>query len=67
MKKIIESIRKGYNEMEKEFENYSNSNVENSKAHESILQKDKEISMFIENFEDIKKRVRYNLLVIKRT
>lgn len=67
MKKIIESIRKGYNEMEKEFENYSNSNVENSKAHESILQKDKEISMFIENFEDIKKRVRYYLLVIKRT
>lgn len=58
LKKVIESIRKGYNEMEKEFENYSNSNVENSKAHESILQKDKEISMFIENFEDIKKRVR---------
>ncbi len=35
----------------------ANTNNENAKAHESIFQKDKEYSNFIENFDSIKKNV----------
>ena len=35
----------------------NNSNNENAKAHDSIFQKDKEYSNFIDNFDEIKKNV----------
>jgi hypothetical protein len=57
MKKAIDAIKKSASEIEKEMN--ANSNNENAKAHESIFQKDKEYSNFIENFDNIKKNVRF--------
>ena len=56
MKKIIDTYKKGVSEIEKEMKN--NSNNENAKAHDSIFQKDKEYTNFIENFDELKKNVR---------
>jgi hypothetical protein len=56
MKRIIETLKKSVSDVEKEMKNSSNN--ENAKAHESIFQKDKEYSNFIENFEELKKNVR---------
>jgi hypothetical protein len=55
MKKVIDSYKKSISEVEKEMK--TNTNNENAKAHESIFQKDKEYSNFIENFDEIKKNV----------
>ena len=57
MKKGIDAVKKSASEIEKEM--IANTNNENSKAHESIFQKDKEYSNFIENFEALKKNVKY--------
>jgi hypothetical protein len=60
MKKIVDSYKKSIAEVEKEMK--SSSNNENAKAHDSIFQKDKEYSNFIDNFEEIKKNVNlYNI------
>ena len=55
MKKVIDSYKKAVGEIEKEMKN--NSVNENAKAHDSIYQKDKEYSNFIQNFEELKKNV----------
>lgn len=60
MKRIIETHKKAVADIEKEMKNTS-SNNENAKAHESIFQKDKEYSNFIENFDEFKKNVLYEL------
>lgn len=57
MKKVVDSYKKSVAEIEKEMK--SNSINENAKAHDSIFQKDKEYSNFIENFNEIKKNVIY--------
>lgn len=54
--KVVDSYKKSINEIEKESENTSS--LENSMAHDSIVQKDKEYTKFIENFEETKKNVR---------
>lgn len=54
VKKIIDSYKKSFAEIEKEMKT-ANQNNENSKAHDSITQKDKEYSNFIDNFQEIKK------------
>ncbi len=56
MKKIVDSYKKSISDIEKEMK--SSSNSENAKAHDSIFQKDKEYSNFIDNFNDIKQNVR---------
>jgi hypothetical protein len=60
MKRIIEALKKSVSDVEKEMKN--SSNYENAKAHESIFQKDKEYSTFIENFEELKKNVNRSLI-----
>ena len=52
-KKIIESHKKSIIELEREMK--SNSNNDNTKAVDSISQKDKEYSAFIENYDSIKR------------
>jgi len=52
-KRILESYKKSMSEIEKESE--STSSVENSKAHNTIVSKDKEYTKYIESFEDMKK------------
>lgn len=65
VKKIIETYKKSIVDLEKEFESHSSNTIENSKAQDSIMQKDKEYTKFIENFEDIKRGVsHYNLIFI---
>lgn len=65
VKKIIETYKKSIVDLEKEFESHSSNTIENSKAQDSIMQKDKEYTKFIENFEDIKRGVsHYNLILI---
>lgn len=54
IKKIVESYKKSINDLEKEIDNTSSVTIENSKAQDSILQKDKEYSKLIENFEEMK-------------
>lgn len=61
MKKAIDAIKKSASEIEKEMN--ANSNNENAKAHESIFQKDKEYTNFIENFDSIKKNVSIKLIL----
>jgi len=56
MKKAIDAVKKSASDIEKEMN--ANTNNENAKAHESIFQKDKEYSNFIENFDSLKKNVR---------
>ena len=55
MKRILETHKKAVGDIEKEMKNSTNS--ENAKAHESIFQKDKEYTNFIENFDELKKNV----------
>jgi hypothetical protein len=55
MKKVVDAYKKSIAEVEKEMK--SNTNSENVKAHDSIFQKDKEYSNFIDNFDEIKKNV----------
>lgn len=55
LKKVIDSYKKSVSEIEKEMK--SNTQNDNVKAHDSISQKDKEYSNFIENFPEIKKNV----------
>jgi intraflagellar transport protein 74 len=62
IKKVIDSYKKSITELEKEFENNTNVSVENSKAQDSIMQKDREYSKFIENFDEIKRGVSLNRL-----
>lgn len=57
-RKIVESYKKSIIELEKESE--TSSSLENSKAHDSIVQKDKEYTKFIDNFEELKKSVSYD-------
>ena len=52
-KKIIESHKKSIIELEREMK--SNANNDNTKAVDSISQKDKEYSAFIENYDSIKR------------
>ena len=52
-KKIIESHKKSIIEIEREMK--SNANNDNTKAVDSISQKDKEYSAFIENYDSIKR------------
>ena len=52
-KKIIESHKKSIIELEREMK--SNINNDNTKAVDSISQKDKEYSAFIENYDSIKR------------
>lgn len=52
-KRIIDSLKKSINEIEKEMKNSAIN--DNSKAVDSITQKDKEYSMFIENYDNIRK------------
>ncbi len=58
IKKVIDSYKKSISELEKEFDNNTNNSVENSKAQDSIMQKDREYSKFIENFDEIKRGVK---------
>lgn len=60
-KRILESYKKSITEIEKESENTSS--IENSKAHNTIISKDKEYTKYIENFEDMKKS---NYLIIEQ-
>ena len=60
-RKVVDSYKKSITEIEKESE--SSSSVENSKAHDSIIQKDKEFTKLIESFDEIKKNVRVNYLL----
>lgn len=52
-KKLIETFKKSFLELEKEMKN--NAQNDSSKAVDSITQKDKEYSVFIENYESIKR------------
>lgn len=52
-KKIIDTFKKSIIEIEKEMKN--NAHNDNSKAVDSIAQKDREYSAFIENYNNIKK------------
>jgi hypothetical protein len=61
MKKAIDAVKKAASEIEKEM--IANTNNENAKAHESIFQKDKEYSNFIENFEVLKKNVKFIIYI----
>lgn len=61
IKKVIDSYKKSITELEKEFDNNTNNSVENSKAQDSIMQKDREYSKFIENFDEIKRGVSINI------
>ena len=54
-KRIVDSQKKSMIEIEKESDN--SSSVENSKAHDSIIQKDREYTKLIENFDEIKRNV----------
>jgi hypothetical protein len=57
IKKVIDSYKKSVSEIEKEMKNSTMN--ENAKAHDSIFQKDKEYTSFIENFDELKKNVRH--------
>lgn len=58
VKKIVESYKKSVVDIEKEINSSSGQNIENSKAQDSIMQKDKEYTKVIENFEALKRNVR---------
>ena len=62
IKKVIDSYKKSVGEIEKEMKN--NTNIENAKAHDSIFQKDKEYTGFIDNFDELKKNVRIKKYII---
>jgi hypothetical protein len=62
IKKVIDSYKKSVGEIEKEMKN--NTNIENAKAHDSIFQKDKEYTGFIDNFDELKKNVIYIMIFV---
>jgi hypothetical protein len=51
-------------EIEKEMKNSTMN--ENAKAHDSIFQKDKEYTSFIDNFDEIKKNVKNKIFIFMK-